>query len=231
MTPSCPVVDVGLPATLPLDAFQPVARAARRRATIGRKNDMPGHGVDVGLLDFGEDQAVVGLKPISDHVSATEMSSLGLLSLPDVAARPVVRAFWPGDVDGFPTQLPLWPEFTGLAIQEPAGDCTKTKKYVRHSKQNMTDEQKTEVDHRGLAGQRPKAISRDMGVTFKQVTSRLYKSAISRFRKNGDIAYVDHYDPALAEDNIVRLRLERRSITLQSFRGCSGLFLDEKKEW
>ena len=106
---------------------------------------------------------------------------------------------------------PLWPDFGELSVWDaPALPEKEPKKSRRISIRKLSAEQKTEIEHRGLAGQRPRAIARDMGVTDCQVTSRLWRSEVAVLRQEFGVILVDFYDPAVAAENIKNWRLAKR---------------------
>ncbi len=109
------------------------------------------------------------------------------------------------------SELTLW--------QPPVAPAKKGKTdRVRLSTRNLTAPEKIEIENRGLAGQRPTSIAREMGVTFGQVTSYLRRAMVARFRATHDIELVEYYDPAVADANIRRLRLARTDIVVAEKR-------------
>ena len=113
--------------------------------------------------------------------------------------------------EGFETPASLWPDFGELSVWDaPPLPGNAPKKSRRISIRKLSADQKTEIEHRGLAGQRPKAIARDMGVTDCQVTSRLWRSEVAVLRQEFGVILVDSYDPAVAAENIKNWRLAKR---------------------
>ncbi len=133
--------------------------------------------------------------------------AVGLASRAAADAGEVLEAFR----EGFETPAPAWPDFGELSVWEaPALPEKEKKKSGRIAIRKLSAEQKAEIEHRGLAGQKPKAIARDMGVTDCQVTSRLWRSEVAVLRQEFGAILFDTYDPSVAAENIKTWRLEKR---------------------
>ena len=132
--------------------------------------------------------------------------AVGLASPASAEAGNVLEALR----EGFETPT-TWPDFGELSVWDaPALPETEQKKSRRISIRKLSAEQKAEIEDRGLAGQRPKAIARDMGVTECQVTSHLWRSEVAVIRTEFGVILVDAYDPPVAVENVRAWRLEKR---------------------
>jgi len=123
--------------------------------------------------------AAVGARGIS-------VATLALTESPAVGRTPV-------DAASQPVVLPA----PGRDRRKPREATPRA--WRRASLCNLTEEQKIDIEHRGLAGQRSEMIAAELGVTYSQVVNRLLFTEVSALRKAHKIPLVHDYDPTLME--------------------------------
>jgi hypothetical protein len=184
-------------------------RRANKRAYAGRKNGKDGSGQSTPPAQLGLDLCSGGLAITADCVSSVENSAPAAGFEFVVVPHPAGETYWP-PVDGdLATQFPAGSEFNDLSLWKQPVAPKKKRTFKRLATRRVMECEKLELENRGLAGQRPKAIACEMGLTFCQVTSHLERSLVSKLRKSNEIVLVDTYDPGLAEENKRKMGLVR----------------------